>query len=108
MKITPSDIVLWVGLALTILNVIDKSVSLRDRTIQPFREQSKRIDSLEHEVTEIKDSIKSDLNRIDDLEAGTKVLLRSIGALLSHGIEGNNEAEMRTAREELNEYLIQK
>ena len=48
----------------------------------------------------------NDNKRIENLEEGGRVLLKSLGALLSHGIDGNNVDEMKLAREELNEYLI--
>jgi hypothetical protein len=42
------------------------------------------------------------------LEEGVKVLLKSMGALLSHSIDGNNMDEMKEARDDLNSYLISK
>ena len=62
----------------------------------------------EDDVEKIRAYLSSDNMRIKSLEQGNRVMLHCMGALLSHGIDGNNVDEMRLAREELNEYLIQK
>ena len=34
-QVTPSDVVLWLGLLLTVLNIIDRAAILRDRGVKP-------------------------------------------------------------------------
>lgn len=104
----PSDVVLYAGLLLTVLNIIDRIAIIKDKTQAPHQVHEKRITDLELEVSNIKKYLDNDDKRIKSLERGGKVLLRSIGALLSHSIDGNNTDEMKLAREELNEYLIQR
>ena len=107
-KITPADLVLYGGLLLTILNIIDRSTILKERSEKPQKELEERVDSLDERITGIENKLKNYDYRVIQLEEGVKVLLRSMGALLSHSIDGNNTEEMKEVREKLNEYLISK
>jgi len=106
MNVNIQDIVLVIGVILTILNIIERVILFKDKAKQPHLQHEQRIVALESEVKRIKDKLNNDSDRITELEMGTRVLMKSIGALLSHGIDGNNTDEMKLAREELNDYLI--
>lgn len=108
LKITPADLVLYGGLLLTILNIIDRSTILKEKTEKPRKEMEERVDSLDGRITEIENKLKNYDYRVIQLEDGVKVLLKSMSALLSHSIDGNNLEEMKDARDDLNEYLISK
>lgn len=108
MKITPNDLVLYFGLLLTILNIIDRVTLLREKAKSPQKEMEHRLTQLEDKVEKLSAYATNDNSRIENLEEGGRVLLKSLGALLSHGIDGNNIQEMKLAREELNEYLIRR
>ena len=106
MNITPSDLVLYGGLILTILNILDRSAIIKEKAESPHKEMAKKVEDLEHHVEEIEARLKNDNWRIEQLEDGVRVLLESMGALLSHSIDGNNMEEMKSAKKKLNEYLI--
>lgn len=108
MKITPQDLVLFFGLILTVLNIIDRSSLLKEKAKAPQKEMEIRINALEDKVDRLSTFLTNDNARIENLEEGGRVLLKSLGALLGHGIDGNNIQEMKMAREELNEYLIRR
>jgi exonuclease VII small subunit len=108
LKITPADLVLYGGLLLTILNIIDRSTILKEKTEKPRKELEERVDSLDNRIAEIENKLKNYDYRVIQLEDGVKVLLKSMSALLSHSIDGNNLEEMKDARDDLNEYLISK
>lgn len=108
MKITPNDLVLYFGLLLTILNIVDRATLLREKAKSPQKEMEHRLTQLEDKVEKLSTYATNDNARIENLEEGGRVLLKSLGALLSHGIDGNNIQEMKLAREELNEYLIRR
>lgn len=108
MKITPSDLVLYFGLLLTILNIIDRSSILKEKAAAPHKDLVERVTILEGRVTDIDNKMKNYDYRVVQLEEGVKVLLKSMGALLSHSIDGNNMDEMKEARDDLNSYLISK
>jgi len=106
MKITPSDLVLYFGLLLTILNIIDRSSILKEKAAAPHKDLVEKVSVLDNRVTEIENKMKNYDYRVGQLEEGVKVLLKSMGALLSHSIDGNNLDEMKDARDDLNNYLI--
>ena len=105
MKITPSDLTMIAGLLLTVMNMINMTLILKDKAKAPNDEQNRRITLLEDEVKEIRRQQSSDFTEIDNIKDANKILIKSMSALLSHGIEGNNLYEMKLAREELNNFL---
>lgn len=102
----PEDIVLWIGVVLTVLNIIDRASILREKARTPYKELEQRISHIEDVVEKIIRDRNNDVQRIRSLEEGNRVQIKAIGALLSHGIDGNNIQEMKIAREEANDYLI--
>lgn len=104
--IQPQDVVLWTGLILTLLNILDRVSILREKSKAPYKELEQRITVMESQVSKMATYLDNDNKRIIHLEEGGRVILKSLGALLSHGIDGNNINEMKVAREELNDYLI--
>lgn len=107
MKITPSDIALLAGLLLTFLNIIDRGHMMKMRTQKPHKELEIKVAKLETELEKVERMLNNDNTpRIENLEDGGRIIIKSMGALLSHAIDGNNISEMQRAREELNEYLL--
>lgn len=100
------DIVLIVTLILAVLNIIERIILFKGKAKQPQEVLNQRVSTLEDRVEHIEIRISADSEKINELELSTRVLMKSIGALLSHGIDGNNTDEMKVAREELNDYLI--
>lgn len=108
MKMTPEGIALFIVVIMNITSIIERSLGFKDRADKPHKELEEKVDRLDDEIQEIKNKLKNDNWRIEQLEEGGRVLLKSMGALLTHGIDGNNIEEMKLAREELNEYLIRR
>lgn len=108
MKVTPEGIAFLIVMILNVFSIFDKASILREKADAPQKEMEKKLEKMQDEIDEINNKLKNDDWRIIRLENGGRVLMRSIGALLTHGIDGNNIEEMKLAREELNEYLIQR
>lgn len=106
--ISTADIALIITLILTVMSIINFALIFKDRAGKPHKANETRITVLEEEVRVIKQNLKSDDKRIEQLDTETKILMRSINALLGHSLEGNNTEEMEEARREMNNYLIQK
>ena len=47
-----------------------------------------------------------DNKRLKELEEGTKVMMQSMLALMSHELDGNHTEQLRKAKNDLEEYLI--
>lgn len=117
MHLTSQDLVLYFGLLLTVLNIIDRLSILKAKASAPQKELEARVKLLEDELKQYKNLLKdviekysmyfnNDNKRIVNLEEGGRVLIKAMGSLLSHGIDGNNIQEMKDARDEINHYLI--
>lgn len=64
----------------------------------------------EHEETLKKHTelLERDHRRLQALEEGNNVMMRSMLALMSHSLDGNHTDELRQARDEMQDYLIRR
>ena len=108
MSVFERTVVIAAGV-LTLFNLVDKIVNSIKATKSPLLLLEKRVEALERSAEEAKTNTfpKYDA-KITDIEEGNRVTQKAILALLTHSIEGNNTEEMKKAREDLQEYLINK
>lgn len=102
---TLSVVVILAGLLLTVLNIFNVSIILKDKAKEPAKEMREEIESLKREVELLKRSRSEEARRTTELEEANKVLLQGVSALLTHGINGNNIEEMKDARDKLNKVI---
>ena len=77
------------------------------RTVKaPNANQDKRLAAAEQDIESIKGFLAQDKKRLDTLDEGTRVTQRALLALLGHGLDGNNQKQMREAKEALESHLI--
>lgn len=72
----------------------------------PGKKVEDRLTAIEKALKEHDGYLSSDKRRLEDIEEGNRVTQKAILALLSHGIDGNDIEAMRTAKNELQTYLI--
>lgn len=72
----------------------------------PNAEQDRRIKQVEDDLEKVHGFLDSDKKRLKVLEDGNRVTQKALLALLGHGLDGNNEKQMRDAKEELETHLI--
>jgi septal ring factor EnvC (AmiA/AmiB activator) len=100
------------GAVMVIINVANKAKA-------PNKKQDERIDKLEADVKQINkrlDDGSKHMNQDDEqirqieanMSATNKIIIESLQALTSHAIDGNNIQELRDAKRNLDEYLINK
>ena len=68
--------------------------------------QDERLDRVEKHREEVDAFLAVDKKRQDSLDDGNRVTKRALLALLDHGIDGNNIAQMQQAKAELQNHLI--
>ncbi len=73
----------------------------------PREELESRIKKLEEKSEHCDRCFQNDKVRLETIEDGNMVTQRALLALLSHGIDGNDVDAMRSARDELQDYLIE-
>lgn len=74
----------------------------------PNARQDERITALETDVKQIKQHIDNDNKRIKSIEAGNRITQQALLALMSHAINGNDIDKLEKARDDLQQYLIEK
>ena len=108
--ITPAVIwttVLAVASAVVLLsNAAEKIVKAIKAAKAPNNEQNERLDALEEWRDGVDRILAADKNHLDSIDEGNRATQRALLALLDHGIDGNNIAQMQHAKEELQNHLI--
>lgn len=90
------------GVAAVITLIIKAVVAAK----RPNQLQNDRLDAIESRLKKHEELFLNDLKRFEKLEDGNRITQRAILALLAHGIDGNAINEMRKAKDELQNYLI--
>lgn len=73
---------------------------------KPNEIQDQRLDRLEERMKILEDRLSSDDVRLNSIERGNRVTQRALLALLSHEIDGNHTEGLKSARDELQNYLL--
>lgn len=94
-----------IGLILTVLNIIDKVIVLREKARQPQENILQRIEILESWQGRIESRLKLGTDHFEMIDQGNKVTHKALLALLDASINGNNTEELKRAREDLHNYL---
>lgn len=105
-----TDVWAWVlaaasGIVL-LSNAAEKIAKAVKAAKAPNEEQDRRLTAAEKDIADIKGFLANDKKRLDSLEEGNRVTQRALIALLGHGLDGNNQKEMATAKADLESYLI--
>ena len=102
-----STAVLAVASAIVLLsNAAEKIVKAVKAAKAPNDKQNDRISALEEWRKTVDRKLDSDKTHLDSIDAGNRVTQLALLALLDHGIDGNNIDQMQHAKEELQNYLI--
>lgn len=94
-----------IGLILTILNIIDKAIVLREKAKQPQENILQRIEILESWQGRIESRLKLGTDHFEMIDKGNQVTHKALLALLDASINGDNLAELKKARQDLYDYM---
>lgn len=101
------SIVLAAASAIVLIsNALEKIVKAVKAAKAPETAQNKKLGELENRIKKVEDKLENDKRQIADIRDGSHVLTKGMLALLEHGINGNNVEQMKEARHDVNEYLI--
>ena len=73
---------------------------------KPNEIQDQRLDLLEEKMKVLEERLSTDNIRLNAIERGNRVTQRALLALLSHEIDGNHTEGLKSARDELQNYLL--
>ena len=106
METAAAEILLVCSLITNVAAVTTIIVAIVRRAKRPGDVQNERIEALERIVQRHDEYLERDLHRFEALESGNRIMQKCMLALLSHGIDGNDIDQMKAARQDLQEYLI--
>ncbi len=95
-----------IGGFILIVNGAEKLVKVYKAAKAPNVAQDNRLDKLEGRMNHVESCLDKDKRRLDSLDEGNRVTQRALLALLDHALDGNNVDQMRTAKEDLKNHLI--
>ena len=99
--------ILAVASAIVLLsNAAEKIIKAVKAAKAPENAQNEKIAELESRLQKVENKLESDKKQIADIREGNHVLTKGMFALLEHGINGNNIAQMKAAKNDVEEYLI--
>ena len=91
---------------------VSAAITVLIKTVQkikePERAQDARISALEKQVEKFNKFFDNDNKRLVELEKGNTVTQQAILALLSHALNGNDEDSLKSAKSNLEQYLLNK
>lgn len=87
-------------------NAAEKIVKVVKAAKAPNEQQNERLSALEDWRSEVDRKLSADNDRLIGIGEGNRVTQRALLALLDHGIDGNNIKQMQSAKEALQEHLI--
>lgn len=115
--ITISEVWAWIIALFMAVATIDKGIDIfkKWRKESPEGKQDDKIADIEKRLVAIEQAIirhtellDNDKSRFETIEAGNYVTQEALLALLSHAIDGDDDLQLRKARENLQQYLIKK
>ena len=87
-------------------NAVEKIVKAVKVAKAPENAQNQKISDLEDRLRKVEDKLENDKKQIAVIREGNHVLTKGMFALLEHGINGNNIEQMKDAKRDVEEYLI--
>lgn len=93
------------GLILTILNIVDKAVVMKERSHRPWEEVTGRLSSLEEWKKDVDRRLDDGDKRFDAIDKGNQVTQKVLLALLDYYLNNGDTEELKKARNELYDYM---
>ena len=109
-NLTPAEIwtVILAGASAIVLlsNAAEKIAKAIQAAKAPNTRQDERLNKVEKHLEEVDGFLANDKKRLDSHDEGNRASQRALLALLDHSIDGNNIEQMKHAKEELQNHLI--
>lgn len=96
------------GAVNTIGSAVEKILKGWKAARAPNDEQDRRIGALEEWRETVDDKLGHDKKELESIHAGNQAMYKALLALLDHGIDGNNIAQMQDAKGDLYAHLTEK
>lgn len=94
------------GAVNSIGSAVEKIVKVVRAAKAPEVRQDDEIIEIKKRLDKVEKKLENDKIQIADTKEGNRVLTTGMLALLEHGINGNNTAQMKGAKHDIEQYLI--
>lgn len=99
------------GMAAAIV-VIGGAVGVIEHVAERIRLKSNRVaeqvEDHERRLEKHDEHLDNDNKRLNDVEQSNKLIMRGVMQLMSHEIDGNHTEQLKRARDDMHEYLIER
>lgn len=75
-------------------------------SVRNYREARKPRDEEKARLAEVEKHLDNDNRRLNELEQSNRLVLRALSQLIDHELDGNHTDKLEKARDDINEYLI--
>jgi hypothetical protein len=105
---TVADVLWFCGAVCTVAAAIAVFYKALVKAHEPEHIQDQRLDALEQQVKKFSEYLDRDNRRLNSLDEGNRVTQQALLALMSHAINGNDIDKLSRAKDDLENYLINK
>ena len=105
---TVADVLWFCGAVCTVAAAIAVFYKALVKVHEPEHIQDQRLDALEQQVKKFAEYLDRDNRRLNSLDEGNRVTQQALLALMSHAINGNDIDKLSRAKDDLENYLINK
>ena len=99
------DGLLWFCSAIA---VIGSAVAIIIKCFAPFRALKKEVAALKKELEDLKNHQDDDHKELKKVEIGIEKICKCTLAITEHELTGNGDEKLKKAKDEMEDYLIQK
>ena len=105
---TPSQILMLCSAVVLISSAVQVILNGVAKLSAPNKTQNERLDNIERTLAQHDEYFRRDLTRFEAIDNGHRVTQRAILALLQHSLDGNDVEALKKAKNELQDFLIDK
>lgn len=91
-----------------VIAAVGAATAVISRWLTPFRKMKEDIAALKTEISTLRGFQNGDHDRLKDVETGNEKICKCVLAIINHELTGNSVDGMKKARDEMQDYLIQK
>lgn len=101
------QLLLWLSASIsTVAAAVTVVVTVINKIKSPNAIQNERIRDLEDDMKKVKQYLDADNKKIQSIEEGNKATQKALLALMGHALNMNDGEKLMAAKEELEQYLI--
>lgn len=103
-----NEITAWLQLVVLVASVVTLAITVGKTANKPNKTQNDRLDSLEAWKDKVDERLETGNLHFDSIDESNRITQRSLLAIMSHELNGNDIAKLQKAKDDLENYLTEK